>query len=337
MRLAVTGITSGIGMRLAELSLARGDSIAALVRDPSRSDARSLEARGVRLVRGDLENEAALREVARGAEAMIHLAAQVGDSGPVELFERVNVGGTRHAIEAAAAEGVPRFVHMSSTAVYGRPERGRVTEDWPTQIIGVPYDDTKVAAERLAFARGRDLGIAVVAVRPPVIYGEHDRNFLPRAMAALRGKRFLMVYGGQRPLNVVWVDHVVDVALRAADRATEPDVRGQAFNVMDAVDQRPPSVREVAETIARETGLPPPRLSVPYPVAMGIAYVVERAFKLAGRKEAPPISPFVVKLLSLDVTYDASKAARVLGWKPQITPLEGIARFARLAARQAST
>ena len=100
-------------------------------------------------------------------------------------------------------------------------------------------------------------------MRPPIIYGPYDRNFMPRAFAALRGRRFLLIDGGRAPLNVVWVDHVVDVLLLAAAHPAAP---GQAFNVMDEVDAAPPSVREVAEIIAREAGLPRPLLSIPAPV-----------------------------------------------------------------------
>ena len=329
MKLAITGITSGIGKRLADVALERGHSLASLVRDPSRADAAELGARGVRIVRGDLDDTAALVEVARGADVFVHMAAHVGDWGKLEQFERVNVGGTRNAVEAAAKVGVPRFVHLSSTAVYGRPDRGRVTEEWPTRKIGLPYEDTKTAAERLAFERGRELGLAVVALRPPVVYGPYDKNFMPRALAALRHRRFLLVDGGRAPLNVVWVDHVIDVLLRAAERS---DLGGEAFNVMDEVAGRPPAVREVGETIAREAGLPAPSFSLPYPAAMAVGHVLERAYVLARAERPPPISPFVVRLLTRDVVYDSSKAARLLGWEPRLHALEGIARYAREAA-----
>jgi nucleoside-diphosphate-sugar epimerase len=326
MRLALTGITSGIGMRLAEMALSRGDTLRALVRDPARGPAAALAAQGVTLVRGDIGDARALSEVARSADAFIHLAAHVGDWGAAEQFERVNVGGTRAALEAAAAAGVPRFVHMSSSAVYGRPDRGRVTEEWPTRKIGLPYEDTKTDAERLAFERGGALGLSVVAIRPPIVYGPYDRNFLPRAVESLRAGRFLLIDGGRAPLNVVWVDHVVDVVLRAAER---DDIAGEAFNIMDEVSGRPPSVREVGETIAREMGLPLPRRSVPYAIAMAGAHVIDRAFKLRRAERPPPFTPFVVKLLTRDVIYDSSKAVRMLGFQPQLHALEGIARFAR--------
>jgi len=329
MKTALTGITSGIGMRYAELALERGHTLTALVRDPERADARGLAARGVRLVRGDLDDQAALAEVAAGAEVFVHMAAHVGDWGALEQFERVNVGGTRNAIEAAAGAKVPRFVQLSSSAVYGRPDHGRVTEAWPTRKIGIPYEDTKTDAERLAFARGAELGLKVVAVRPPIVYGPYDKNFMPRAIEALRHRRFLLVDGGRAPLNVVWVDHVVEVMLLAAQR---DDVAGEAFNVMDEVDGRPPSVREVGETIAREAGLRAPTFSLPFPVAMAVGHVLEKAWVLGRARKPPPISPFVIRLLTRDVIYDASKAARLLGWKPKMRALEGVARFAREAA-----
>jgi nucleoside-diphosphate-sugar epimerase len=330
MLLGVTGITSGVGVRLAEVAIARGDRVVGLVRDPARADAKRLEALGVSLVKGDLDDHAALESVARGADAMLHLAAHVGDTGTLEHFEHVNVGGTKNALEAAARGRAGRFVHLSSTSVYGRPDRGRVTEQWPTRKSGLPYEDTKTEAERLAFERGRELGMPIAAVRPPIIYGPADRNFMPRAISALRGRRFLLVRGGKAPFNVVDVEHVVDVVLACA---ANPAAKGEAFNVMDEVDKRPPSVREVAETIAREAGLPPPRLSLPFPVAMALGGVVAAGFRAARAKSAPPVSPFVVKLMTRDVIYDSSKAARMLGFAPRHGSLAGVAEMARRFAR----
>lgn len=331
MKLCLTGITSGVGMRLAEIALSQGHELVALVRDPKRSDAQKLGAqKNIRLVQGDLDNQSALLEISRGADAFLHLAAHVGDHGDRETFERVNVGGTARALEACAQAGVPRFVHMSSTAVYGRPDHGRVTEEWPTKKIGLPYEDTKVDAERIAFERGRILGLEVNAIRPPLIYGDNDKNFLPRAIEALRGRRFLLVNGGRAPLNMVWADHVAQVTLLAAEKA---GISGEAFNIMDEVGGRPPEVREVAQTIAREASLPMPRLSLPFPVAMVLAQGVEKAFHLFKPNELPPLSPFVVRILTRHVIYDASKAVRVLGWKPQLHSLEGIGRYARAYAK----
>lgn len=328
-RFAVTGITSGVGRRFAEVATSAGHRVIGLVRDPDKHEAKQLASIGVTLVRGDLDDTSALGELTRGADAVLHMAAHVGDWGPVEQFVHVNVAGTSKVLEAAGRSGVKRFVHLSSTAVYGRPDRGRVDESWPTKHAGVPYDDTKVDAERTAFAFGRDTGLEVAAVRPPIIYGPYDRNFMPRAAEALKKRRFLLIDGGRAPLNVVWVDHVVDVVLLAA---TVRGAAGEAFNVMDEVDGRPPSVVEVARTIAGAIGAPAPTLSLPYAVALPLGHVALRAFQMGRAKSPPPVTPFVVKILTRDVVYDASKAVRVLGWKPRVRALEGIRREAEAYA-----
>src|SRR5689334_14923191 len=91
MRIAITGATGGVGGAVCRAAGARGDAVRALVRDPAR--AARIAAIGVELVRGDLDDPAALEETARGADAFVHAAAQVGDIGTAEEFERVNVGG----------------------------------------------------------------------------------------------------------------------------------------------------------------------------------------------------------------------------------------------------
>jgi nucleoside-diphosphate-sugar epimerase len=326
MKLALTGITSGVGVRFAEIAIAAGHEVRGLVRDPTRPDAVGLAGLGAHLVVGDLDATRALGELCAGADAVLHMAAHVGDQGTLAEFERVNVGGTRNAIEAAASAGARRFVHLSSVAVYGRPPEGRVTEDWPTKHFGLPYEDTKTDAERTAFGRGAELGLEVSAIRPPIIYGPYDRNFMPRAVAAIAARRFLLVDGGRAPLNVVWVDHVVDALLRAAERR---EAVGEAFNLMDEVDGLPPTVREVGEIIARERGLPRPRLAVPASVARPIARVVERAWRAAGARGPAPVTPFVVTMLTRHVIYDASKAVRLLGWGPRVRARDGLARAAR--------
>lgn len=321
MRFGLTGITSGIGIRLAEVLASEGHEVAGLVRDPSRADARALAAGGARLVHGSLDDHASLDEIARGADVFVHLAAHVGDTGGAERFVRVNVGGTRGAILAAAKARVRRFVHISSSVVYGHHERGRIEETWPTARAGRPYDDTKTDADRLAFRLGRDVGLEVVAIRPPGIYGPHDRNFLPRAIAALRKRQFVFIAGGVAPFNLAWVDHVVDVVVRAS---TREGIAGEAFNVVDTIDGMPPTVREVAETIADAIGAPRPAISLPHPIALGIAHAVEKGFALARVENVPPFTPFVVAHLTSHAVLDASKAVRLLGYAPRKRSLEGV-------------
>jgi nucleoside-diphosphate-sugar epimerase len=311
----------------------RGDEVTGLVRDPNRLDAKGLERLGVRIVAGDVGDAGALADVARGADVFVHAAAIVGDEMDTKEMHRVNVDGTRVVIESAAKAGVPHIVHISSSAVYGRPDHGRVTEQWPTRLIGTPYEDTKALAERIAFERGRELGLSVIAIRPPIIYGPYDRNFMPRALETLKRRLVVLIDGGRAPLNLVWVDHVIDVVLAAAARR---DLGGEAYNVMDEVDQRPPSVREVFEAIARAADLPIPRIQLSYNAAMALAKTIEWGMAAVDSKKKPPLTPFVVKILTRDVVYDASKAAAELGFTPRMSALAGVSHFAALLSGKSS-
>ncbi|HRI70943.1 MAG TPA: NAD-dependent epimerase/dehydratase family protein [Polyangium sp.] len=333
MKIAATGVTSSVGRRFCEVARERGHEVVGLVRDPQRMDAKSLERIGVRLVVGDVNNAPALDTLVGGADVVMHAAAAVGDNATREEMQRVNVEGTQAIVESAAKAGVGHFVNVSSTAVYGRPDHGRVTEAWPSRIVGTPYEDTKTQAERLAFERGKELGLSVIAIRPPIIYGPYDHNFMPRALQSLKRRIVPLIDGGKAPLNVVWVDHVIDVLLAAAGRR---DLGGEAFNVMDCIDKRPPSVREVFETIARAADLPLPRIHLSYAAAMTLAKSIEFGYSRFKPQTKPPITPFVVKILTRDVIYDASKAAAELGFVPRMNPLAGIAHFAALFAGKIS-
>ena len=306
MRIAITGGTGGVGKALVHAAHALGHDVHALVRDVGRAS--DLAAAGVILVRGDLDDRNALAEVCEGADAFVHMAAHVGDTGTREEFEHVNVVGTRNAIEAAGKSRVKRFVQLSSTAVYGRPKSGMIDETFEPIPYGKPYEDTKLAAERIAFARGRELGVEVAAVRPPIIFGMDDRVFLPRAIKTVRARRALLIDGGRAPLNLVSVEDVVDVALRCASR---PEAAEQVFNVAAAP---PPTVRQVFETVAAAVNAPLPRISLPYRIAMPLARIVDWGWTRAGREGPAPITPFVVTILTRHVTYDSSKAKRLLGW-----------------------
>lgn len=318
MQIALTGATGGLGATLALAARARGDDVTALVRDPAR--AAELERAGVKLVRGDLDDDAALDSVARGASVFVHAAAHVGDWGDPMTFERVNVGGTRHCIEAAAREKVRRFVHVSSVAVYGRPDEGVIDETYASRACGGAYEDTKLEAERVAFTLGGELGLDVAAVRPPVLFGAHDRVFLPRLVKQLRARMVVLIDRGTSPFNLVDTADVVDVIFRCAEQHA---AIGEAFNVAAAP---PPPFREILAAIADAAGVARPRLSLPRSVAMALARVMDDAWRIVDAKSPPPLTPFVVTLLTRNVTYDASKARRVLGWSGGHDPLGAIGR-----------
>src|SRR5215213_9017454 len=110
----VTGGSGFIGGKLIERLRGEGLEIRALAR--SDASAEAVAAAGAEPVRGDLDSVEALREGTRGCDYVFHAAAKVEDWGEPAEFERINVQGTRNVLEASAAAGVRRFVHVGTEA-----------------------------------------------------------------------------------------------------------------------------------------------------------------------------------------------------------------------------
>ena len=162
MTIAVTGSTGFVGQALLDRAEQEGMPVKALARRPQ--DARS----GVEWVRGDLEAKAALRQLVRGSEAVIHVAGVV-NAPDAAGFEAGNVTGTLNLIEACLSEGVQRFVHVSSLSAR-EPDLSA-------------YGASKARAEKLVGASGLDWTM----VRPPWIYGPRDTDTLDMFKAARWG------------------------------------------------------------------------------------------------------------------------------------------------------
>ena len=172
----------------------------------ARSDgaAEKVSALGAEPVRGDLEDRDAMRAGAAGADLVFHAAAHLGEWGDREEFERINVGGTRNALETARAAGVRRFVHVGTEAglLAGEP-LVNVNEDAPLRPDSKAlYSATKAMAEQVVREANGD-GFETVVVRPRLVWGAGDTTILPALVSAVEKKRFSWIGGGAPP----HVDH----------------------------------------------------------------------------------------------------------------------------------
>ena len=113
MKALVTGGGGFLGRHVVEALLARGDEVTAF----ARGDYPELVEEGASLVRGDLEDAAAVRAACAGRDVVYHVAAKTGHWGPYEDYYRANVVGTQNVIAACQATGVPRLVFTSSPSV----------------------------------------------------------------------------------------------------------------------------------------------------------------------------------------------------------------------------
>ena len=204
MTIAVTGATGFVGQALLDQALEAGLTVKALTRRDQ------LPRDGVEWVRGDLESAEALRALMRGAEAVIHVAGVVNDAA---RFESGNVLGTLNVIEAAKAEGVQRFIHVSSLSAR-EPDLSA-------------YGVSKARAEKLIMASG----LAWTIVRPPGIYGPRDVDYFEMFRLARWG--VMPVPPKEGRASIIHVDDLARLLL-----ALLPGGEGVSFQTFEPDDGR---------------------------------------------------------------------------------------------------
>src|SRR5439155_8849180 len=142
---AISGGAGFLGLHLARRLLADGHDVRTLDVVPL-GDA-ELE-RSVEELRGDIRDSERVRELVEGAEIVVHAAAALPIQASRDSIRSVNVGGTENVLRAARDAGVGRVVFISSTAVYGVPEKHPIEEDDPLVGVG-SYGESKIDAEGL--------------------------------------------------------------------------------------------------------------------------------------------------------------------------------------------
>jgi nucleoside-diphosphate-sugar epimerase len=313
----VTGASGFIGRRLVARLLADEEWVRALVLPGE-------EVRiGSEMLRGDVTGPESLGGAMRGMRTVYHLAAVVGDWGPEQAFQEVNVGGTRHVLEAAARAGVERVVVVSSVVVYGRQLHTDVCAEERPREPGVgPYSRSKRAQEDVALDYHRIGRVPVTVVRPGNVVGPGSVHWVETPVRLLRAGRGLLVDRGEGDAAFTWVDNLVELLVRAG---RTPAAAGRIYN---ANDGNGVSWRQYFGDLARLVGADRPRVSVPAAAAMAAATAMEAAWRLARRRRRPPLTREAVTLLASRHPVPISRAVSELGFSPPIEYAHALDRLA---------
>ena len=315
----VTGATGFIGGHLARrLQLDEGVQVRALVRSVAKAE--PLAELGMEIVPGDITDPASVREAMRGVDIVFHAAAWADEQGDRDAVWAVNVEGAQHMLDAAVEEKVSRFVHLSSCAVYGSPQRMDVDETTPPRRTGRVYHDSKIAAEERVFAAYRQHGLPVVVARPSQVYGPGSPQFTIRVIEAVKAGKVILVDGGRHYMKPVYIDNLIDALVLCA---RVDDAVGQALNITDG---GPITWKTFFEAYGRMVGVDhfP---SAPYPLAYAYAFFKEGMSKLTGKRSS--INREVVKTFRSHNSFSNAKARRLLGWEPAVDFDEGMRRTER--------
>jgi 2-alkyl-3-oxoalkanoate reductase len=316
----VTGATGLIGSHIVERLLADGWTVRALVRTPSPW----LDSLGVESMVGDVLEPEGFARAAMMRDVIFHTAAAITTRGGWETFRRLNVDGTQNAINAAERSGA-RLLQLSSVAVYGPSGRYRDAAqktDEEVELGPLPerafYARSKRESEALVLGAHRAGRIWATAVRPDVVYGRRDRQFVPRIARILRLGFAPVIAGGRTTLPVVHAANVADGAVRAVAVA---HAGGRAYNLANDFDVTARDFFTLAgHGLERRVRL----VSISKPVARSLFRAAMLVLRTVTGGQVSVASSGSLDFLSRDNPFSSERARRELGWSPTVRPEEGI-------------
>ena len=319
-RALVTGATGLVGSYVVERLLRDGWNVRALVRQPSRF----ITDLGVTTPVGDVLDADGFARAAGGCDIIVHAAAAITPHGGWEAFRRLNVDGTLAAITAAERSGA-RLVQVSSVAVYGPEGRYRGAgehTDEDAVLAPLPerayYARSKRESEQLVMQAHAEGRIWATAVRPVVVYGRRDRQFVPRIARLLRFGIAPIIGSGKTTFSIVHAANVADGIVRApfVDRAG-----GRAYNLANDFDV---TVRRFFELAAAGLGKRLHVVSIPTSVAQQGLRAVKATLRALTGGRMSVISTASLNWFTRDNPFSSERARRELGWSPSVRPEDGI-------------
>src|ERR1700731_4104462 len=307
MKAFVTGATGFLGSHVARVLAEQGSELRLLVR--STSNVRHLEGLEAETATGDLRDAGSLEKAMSGCDTVLHVAAdyRLWVRDPAEMY-RSNVEGTRAILEAARKNGVRRVVYTSSVGTVGFTGNGHpADEDSPVSLADMigHYKRSKFMAEQVALEAGRG-GMHVVTVNPTTPVGEQDVKPTPTGRIVVDFlKRKFPAYV-ETGLNLV-------------------DVRNCAFGHVSALEKGRPgeryilggenlTLKQILDTLGEITGLPSPKVKLPYVFAFATG-IVDEAITGHIRGREPRATIDAVRMGRKKMFVSSSKAERDLGWK----------------------
>ncbi|MCU0511477.1 MAG: NAD-dependent epimerase/dehydratase family protein [Anaerolineae bacterium] len=308
MRAFVTGGTGLLGSNVVSLLLAQGHEVLVLAR--SAAKAAQLLPAGVTVLTGDMADVPAFAHHLAGVDVVFHTAAyfreyfSTGDHRA--RLEQINVQATMQLLNAAEAQGVKKVIYVSSSGVIGLKPGGLPGDETTPPDAHTHsnlYFHSKVLAEEAISAWLQTHRLPVVLILPTAIFGPGDSGPTGAGqmiLDALTGRLPAIPPGG---LSVVDVREVAQAMVNAVERGRS----GERY----IINHRYYSIGEILALLERLTGIPGPRLPLPYPLALLVATGSELVSRLTGTE--PQITVNAIRTLGLRREVRTDKAQRELG------------------------
>jgi len=319
MKTFVTGANGFIGSNLVRCLLSRGHQVKGLVL--YGTDISNIQNTGCEIVYGDIRKVSGFEKHLEGIDVVFHLAAKVSDWGKWRDFNEINVEGSKSLVESCIKKGVRKFVFISSLAVHKPRGYENGDESAPRDNKDFPYALSKIIIEEFleeCHEKGR---IEATIIRPGVFpFGPEDMTSFYKIARAMEKGFFGYVNGGRALLCTAYVENLVEGISLAGEKN---EANGKVYIIGD---NRKITWKELTEIFAKHLNVSPPKISLPYFLAKGLAMLVEGVYKALSIDSPPPLTDYRVSLVAKDFFFSSERAMKELGYLPKVSIEEGARR-----------
>lgn len=309
MTVLITGGAGFLGINLVRYLLAREQRVVSLDLVPfDYADCRDR----IKEIRGDIRNAADVRRALEGVDVVVHAAAALPLYKPADIYS-TDIDGTRTMLEESKRAGVRRFVHISSTAVYGIPDHHPLLETDAMHGVG-PYGEAKVAAEKLC-TEARAAGMIVPIIRPKSFIGpERLGVFAMLYDWAKDGHNFPILGRGDNPYQYLDVEDLCEAIWRCC--MLPDDVVNDTFNIGAKEFGTP---RSDFQAVLDHAGHGKKIVSLPEkPAIMALRFL--EMLKLS------PLYKWIYETVGKESFVSIEKAERKLGFAPKYSNRDALIR-----------
>ena len=317
MKVLVTGTGSLLLGGIASELVRRGDDVVCLQRRPSAF----IGHQNAHEVLADICDAEAVVAAAHGCDAIIHGAARVGVVGSQKDFYDTNVLGTINILQATEQHNISRLVFVSTPSVAHTGD----------SLIGAPAGEAKIGRSRSYYAESKAIAertvlnarnehLAVVAVRPHLVWGPGDTQLVGRIVDRAASGRLAVIGTGNALVDSTYIDNAISAHIAALDALHIGSAcDGKAYVVSNG---EPRTVNELMRSMCESAGVSFEPRHVSLAMGIRLGSLIERLWPLM-RSSEPPLTRFVAEQLGTAHWFDQRAVQEDLGWTPHVSLDEG--------------